>query len=183
MMEEQVNQELVITRGGLYAPLPIPAYKLLIAAGEHVAKDVLICMVSHMGKGNRKVYPSVKLIMREAGRGKTAVVAAIRTLEEFGFIKKFQFWESGNRRRSIYYLQEACWNNDRMNREAIAFAPVIGRCKCGAAVRLGEIGVGMLAYHHYGCGDVVELLSTRSKSSVTQEKSTLIRTSEINRRD
>lgn len=182
-MEEQVNQELVITRGGLYAPLPIPAYKLLIAAGEHVAKDVLVCLVSHMGRGNRKVYPSVKLIMREAGRGKTAVISAIRTLEKFGFIKKFQFWEAGNRRRSIYYLQEACWNNDRMNREAIAFAPVIGRCKCGTAVRLGEIGVGMLAYHHYGCGDVVELLSTRSKSSVVKEKNITIKTLGTDTRD
>ena len=164
MIQEQENQELVITQGGLYSPLPIPAYKLLIAAGEHVAKDVLVCLVSHMGKGNRKVYPSVKLIMREAGRGKTAVIAGIRTLEEFGFIKKHQYWEAGSRRRSIYYLQEACWNNDRMNREAIAFAPIIGRCKCGAAVRLGEMGVGMLSYHHYGCGDVVELFSTRKKS-------------------
>jgi hypothetical protein len=165
MIEEQLNQELVITQGGLYTPLPIPAYKLLIAAGEHVAKDVLVCLVSHMGKGNRRVFPSVKLIMREAGRSRAAVIAAIRTLEEFGFVKKFQYWEPGKRRRSIYYLQEACWNNDRMNREAIAFAPIIGRCRCGTAVRLGEMGVGMSSYHHYGCGDVVELSSTRSKSS------------------
>ena len=182
-MEEQVNQELVITRGGLYAPLPIPAYKLLVAAGEHVAKDVLVCLVSHMGKGNRKVYPSVKLIMREAGRGKTATIAGIRTLEEFGFIKKFQFWEAGSRRRSIYYLQEACWNNDRMNREAIAFAPIIGRCKCGAAVRLGEMGVGMLAYHHYGCGDVVELLSTRKKSMAAPLAEDILIETETNTKD
>jgi hypothetical protein len=168
MIEEHLNQELVITQGGLYSPLPIPAYKLLIAAGEHVAKDVLLCLVSHMGKGNRKVFPSVKLIMREAGRGRASVIAAIRTLEEFGFVKKFQYWEPGKRRRSIYYLQEACWNNDRMSREAIAFAPIVGRCKCGEAVRLGEIGVGMSAYHHYGCGDVVELFSTKSNSSTKQ---------------
>lgn len=164
MIQEQEREELVITQGGLYAPLPIPAYKILIAAGEHVAKDVLVCLVSHMGKGNRKVFPSIKLIMREAGRGKTSVIAAIRTLEEFGFIKKWQFRDAGSRRRSIYYIQEACWNNDRMNRDAIAFAPIIGRCACGSSVRLGEMGVGMLAYHHYGCGDIVELFSTRTKS-------------------
>ena len=51
-----------------------------------------------------------------------------------------------------------------MNRDAIAFAPIIGRCACGSSVRLGEMGVGMLAYHHYGCGDIVELFSTRTKS-------------------
>lgn len=161
------NEILQISKGGLYAPLPIPAYKILVAAGQNVAKDVLICLVSHMGQGNRKVFPSLSLIMREAGRGRAAVVAGIRTLEEFGFVKKFQYSPKENRRRNVYYLQEACWNNDRMNREAIAYAPIIGRCGCGASVKLGEMGVGLNSYHHYSCGDVVTLLSTRSIPSKT----------------
>lgn len=162
---EDLNEssELIIGRGGLYSSFPIPAYRILGAAGEHVAKDALLCLVSHMGMRDKKVFPSISLIMREAGRGRTSVIKAIRTLEEFGFIKKFQYWEPGKRRRSIYYLQEACWNNDRMNREAMAFAPVIGRCGCGAAVKLGEVGTGSIAFHHYGCGDVVSLYSTRKK--------------------
>lgn len=156
------NEVLNITQGGLYAPLPIPAYKILIAAGQNIAKDVLVCLVSHMGKGNRKVFPSITLIMKEAGRGRSSVIAGIRTLEEFGFVKKYQFSRDEKRRQNVYYLQEACWNNDRMNREALAYAPVIGRCGCGASVRLGETGVGLNSYHHYGCGDVVTLLSTKS---------------------
>ena len=163
-MQDDEKEALVIGRGGLYSAFPIPAYKILVAAGEHVAKDVLLCLASHLGKSGRKAFPSISLIMREASRGRSSVIAGVRTLEEFGFIKKFQFWDGKKKRRNIYYLQDACWNNDRMNREAIAFAPIIGRCKCGAAVRLGEMGVGMLSYHHYGCGDVVELLSTRKKS-------------------
>jgi hypothetical protein len=53
-----------------------------------------------------------------------------------------------------------------MNRHALAFAPVVGRCGCGAAVKLGEIGLGNHSYHHYGCGDVVTLLSTGEKSTL-----------------
>jgi hypothetical protein len=52
-----------------------------------------------------------------------------------------------------------------MNREALAFAPVVGRCGCGASVKLGEIGMGLTTFHHYGCGDVVTLFSTRKTSA------------------
>jgi len=169
-MQEDEKEPLVIGRGGLYSAFPIPAYKILVAAGEHVAKDVLLCLVSHLGKSGRKAFPSISHIMREASRSRSSVIAGVRTLEEFGFIKKFQFWDGNKKRRSIYYLQDACWNNDRMNRHAIAFAPVVGRCGCGAAVKLGEIGLGKHSYHHYGCGDVVTLLSTRKKSTLKIEE-------------
>jgi hypothetical protein len=168
-MQDDVAEVLTIGRGGLYSPLPIPAYKILVAAREHVAKDVLVCLVSHLGKSGNKSFPSISLIMREAGRGRTSVIAGIRTLEEFGFIKKFQFPIGDKKLRNIYYLQDACWNNDRMNRHALAFSPVIGRCGCGAAVKLGEIGVGKYSYHHYRCGDKVTLLSTRKKPNLEVE--------------
>lgn len=163
-IQEFQEDSLEISHGGLYTPFPVPAYKILGAAKEHVAKDVLLSMVSHLGKGRKKAFPSISLMMRETGRSRSAVVSGVRVLEEFGFIKKFQFWDSGKKLRNIYYLQEACWNNDRMNREALAFAPIIGRCGCGSAVKLGEMGMGQSAFHHYGCGDVVTLLSTRTGS-------------------
>lgn len=169
-MQEDEKEKLEIGQGGLYSAFPIPAYKILVVAGEHVAKDVLLCLVSHMGKSSRKVFPSISLIMREAGRGRTSVIAGIRTLEEFGFIKKFQLPIGDKKLRNIYYLQDACWNNDRMNRHALEFAPVVGRCGCGAAVKLGEIGLGKDSYHHFGCGDVVSLLSTRHKSGLEVEE-------------
>lgn len=169
-MQDDEKEVLTIGRGGLYSPLPIPAYKILVAAREHVAKDVLVCLVSHLGKSGNKSFPSISLIMREAGRGRTSVIAGIRTLEEFGFIKKFQFPIGDKKLRNIYYLQDACWNNDRMNRHALAFAPVVGRCGCGAAVKLGEVGLGKDSYHHFGCGDVVTLLSTRQKSGLEVEE-------------
>jgi hypothetical protein len=166
------DEQLQISHGGLYTPFPVPAYKILAAARKHVAKDVLVCLVSHLGKTKRKAYPSISLIMRESGRGRTAVIAGIRVLEDFGFVKKYQFWEPGKKLRNIYYLQDACWNNDRMNRDAMAFAPVVGRCGCGSPVKLGEVGMGLSTYHHYGCGDVVTLLSTRKKPSVEMVQAT-----------
>ena len=155
------DEILIISRGGLYSAFPIPAYRLLASAKEYIAQSVLMCLVSHLGKGTRKIFPSITLISNETGRARSSVIAGIRTLETLGFIKKYQYWVPGKKRRNIYYLQDACWNNDQMNREALAFAPIIGRCGCGGAVRLGEMGVGMNALHHYGCGDIVTLFSTR----------------------
>ena len=42
---------LHIITGGLYSMFPILAYRVLIAAEEHIAKDVLTCFVSHLGYG------------------------------------------------------------------------------------------------------------------------------------
>ena len=166
------EEKLLISTGGLYSAFPIPAYKILGNAGEHVAKDVLLCLVSHLGLSNKKSFPSISLISRESGRSRSSVVAGIRILEDFGFVKKFQMNTGNKRRRNIYYLQDSCWNNDRMNETAMAFAPQVGRCGCGARVKLGEIGAGMLGFHHFGCGDMVQLYSTRAvigQSSTTRQ--------------
>ena len=36
------NEHLEISHGGLYTPFPVPAYKILVAARKHVAKEVLV---------------------------------------------------------------------------------------------------------------------------------------------
>lgn len=164
-MSEIIEEELVITTGGLYSPFPIPAYKILGNAGEHVAKDVLLCLVSHLGLAGKKAYPSLTLISKESGRSRSSVVGGIRTLEDFGFVKKFQISAGEKRLRNIYYLQDCCWNNDRMNSTAMEFAPYVGRCGCGAKVKLGEVGAGMLGFHHFSCGDLVTMYSTRAEFS------------------
>jgi len=161
------NEEtLEITTGGLYSPFPIPAYKILGNAGEHVAKDVLLSLVSHLGLAGKKSYPSLTVIAKESGRSRSSVVAGIRSLEDFGFVKKIQVPAGDKRRRNIYYLQDSCWNNDRMNSKALEYAPAVGRCGCGTRVKLGEVGAGMLGFHHYGCGDMVHMYSTRTSVSV-----------------
>jgi hypothetical protein len=64
-IDRETGEILSITTGGLYAPLPIPAYQILAQAGEHVAKDVLICLVSHMGKAGQSVFPSYGTIQKK----------------------------------------------------------------------------------------------------------------------
>lgn len=144
-----------ITTGGLYSPLGIPAYKVLSRAGEHIAKDVLVCLISHMGMNNREVYPSYTTICKEAGRGRSSVAYGLRVLEEFGFITKFKF-RIGQKARSKYRITDSCYYYSKMNATALAFTDNVGRCwGCNALVKIGNVGVGQVAYIHYGCGGKV----------------------------
>ncbi len=160
------NENLVIGRGGLYSAFPIPAYKILVAADAHIAKDILLCLISHLGLSKRVAYPSYTTIANETGRSRGSVSSGIRTLEDLGFVKKFQFRKE-NKKYNKYYLQDSCWNHDRMTAGALAYSPVVGRCGCGQTVRNGEVGLGQTSFHHWGCGDKVKMFSTRSKAFET----------------
>lgn len=161
---QSINREtgeiLSITTGGLYAPLPIPAYQILIRAGEHVAKDVLVCLVSHMGKAGQSVFPSYGTIQKESGRSRGAIAGAINLLEEYGFIRVIRKQVQQTKRRNFYYILEAAYKTDKMNAVARAHLAKIGRCSCGAVVSQAEIGRGSKALHHYGCGEKVNLFSS-----------------------
>lgn len=159
------DSPLEIKKTGLYTPFPPHAYRILIKAREHIAKDVLTCLVSHLGHGktNKAVNPSYTTICRESGRGRASVASGIRTLEEFGFIKTFKYRTAHNIRRNRYYIQESCYHAHLMSDKARAFLPIFGRCQCGGAVKQGEYGIGGDGYHHYGCGDLVFPLKSRQK--------------------
>jgi hypothetical protein len=159
--EHPESEPLEIRKTGLYSPFPIHAYRILGLAKEHVAKDVLVCFISHLGQANKNkmVKPSYKTICRETGRSRNSVAKGIRTLLEYGFIRKKTIYES-KKKRNLYFIQESCYHLDLMNVKARFYLPVVGRCECGGAVRLGEYGVGGDALHHYGCGEVVHLLKS-----------------------
>ncbi len=159
-----MNEEpLVITQGGLSAPLPIPAYRVLANAREHAAKDVLLCLVSHMGLGKKsnRSFPSYTTICRETGRGRKTVSNALNVLIDFGFILKFSI-PMGKRKRNVYKILDRCYHSTQMTKKAITYLRIVGRCQCGAAVREGEYGVGATALHHYGCGAIVHLKKPRN---------------------
>ena len=163
--EDEVLPEpsLIIEKTGLYTPFPVLAYRVLVEANEHIAKDVLTCLISHlgMGKKSRSVNPSYKTICRETKRSKSSVASGIRVLLEFGFIKKWTGYDGKTKRkRNTYYIQESCYQSNKMKKVAIDYLPVVGRCGCGAAVRMGEYGLGAEALHHYSCGDQVQLLKS-----------------------
>lgn len=165
--EHPESEPLEIRKTGLYSPFPIHAYRILGLAKEHVAKDVLVCLISHLGQANKNkmVKPSYKTICRETGRSRNSVAKGIRTLLEYGFIRKKTIYEY-KKKRNLYFIQECCYHLDLMNDKARFHLPVVARCECGGAVRLGEYGVGGDGLHHYGCGAVVHLLK-----SVTTRKS------------
>lgn len=161
--EHSTEIPLTIGQGGLSAPLPIHAYRILGRAREHIAKDVLLCLISHLGfaKKNKKVNPSYKTISFETGRSSNSVSKGIRTLEEYGFVRKYTIQKARNRKSNVYYIQESCYQTNLMNEKARSQLPIVGRCECGSPVREGEYGIGLDGYHHYRCGALVSPLKSR----------------------
>jgi hypothetical protein len=153
----ETGEILNIGPGGLYAPLPIPAYKALGAAGEHQAQVVLICLTSYMGKSNRKVWPSYDELCRMTGKSRKTIADAIRTLKEYGFIGVKTSQIKRDRKRNLYYINRSCYDVRLFNKKAKGLLSYIGRCKCGASVTRADIGSGLRKLVHYGCGEQVYL--------------------------
>jgi hypothetical protein len=151
---------LNIITGGLYSMFPIPAYRVLVAANEHIAKDVLMCLVSHLGYGKSSncVWPSISLICKESRHQRSSVVAGYRTLVEFGFIRVGKY-KTRNGWGNKYYFQESCFHLHKMNEKAMSHTKVFGQCEaCNKIVRDAEVGSGSVAFVHYGCGGFVKKL-------------------------
>ena len=162
-IDSETGEILKIHKGELYSALPIPAYKLLARTGEHIAKDILVCLISFMGKGNRCVFPSYDTITKYSGRGRESVASGIRTLEEYGFIKKYTY-RVGKQKKNKYYIQDSCYTETKMNKLALSHAEGVGRCgRCNAVVNYGNVGVGAVAHHHYGCGGKVWIWNSAAR--------------------
>jgi hypothetical protein len=162
---------LEIIAGGLYSGFPILAYQILIEANEHIAKDVLTCFVSHLGYGKSSncVWPSISTICREARHSRSAVVRGYRVLIEFGFIKVGKY-KTTNGWANRYYFQPACFHSHLMNEKAISFTKVFGQCDvCNKIVRDGEVGSGLDAFVHYGCGGNVRKLARVKRELYTPD--------------
>ena len=109
MKNSYEEQGPYIKKGGLYSAFPIPAYQVLGKAKEYQAQKVLLCLVSHLGKGSNCVFPSYTTIAKSCGMSRNSISAGLTVLFEYGFIKIFRFRE-GKKSRSKYYIQNACWD-------------------------------------------------------------------------
>lgn len=159
-----------IQPGGLYAPLPIPAYQVLARMRDHQAQRVLICIVSHLGLNGRSSFPSYTTIANEAGIGRNAIRKSLDTLTEYGFIKVHTFRE-GKKDRNIYYIQEAAFNSGLMNKFAQQFRSFTAVCRrCGSGMDRGGYGTdspnGPI---HFGCGGSVKVISKGQVSPVVTQ--------------
>jgi hypothetical protein len=149
-----VNEEskLIISRGGLWAPLPIPAYNVLGRAGEYQAQKVLVALVSHMGKGSNCVFPSYTTIAKNCGMGRTAISKGLSLLCEYGFIKIARF-RDGKKSRSKYFIQACCWNSSLMKDVPLEHKRFKYVClACGELTDRSGIAHSELGSIHYGCG-------------------------------
>jgi hypothetical protein len=147
-----------IQPGGLYAPLPVPAYQVLARMKDHQAQRVLMSIVSHLGENARSSFPSYTTIAREAGVGRNSIRKSLDTLTEYGFIRVFTFRE-GKKDRNIYYIQEAAFNSGLMNKFAQQFRTFTAVCRrCGCGMDRGGYGTDSpRGPIHFGCGGSVRV--------------------------
>ena len=170
---EEIPKEmpLEILTGGLYSAWPIPAHQVLVAAKEHLAIDVLCCLISHLGLGRNTncVWPSITTICKYSGRSRKSVVDGTRTLKAYGFIKVYKGPTTGKRKQNKYYIQPSCYHFELMDKKCWEYTRVVGQCKrCNKIVHESEVGVS--AAVHYGCGGQVKLLEKVKKYAKYQYK-------------
>jgi hypothetical protein len=147
-----LDDQLDYKQSGLWARLPIPAIQVLTKAKNYAAKDVLLCLVSHMGKGNRAVWPSYDTIQRETGRGRKTISQALKDLAEYGFVRTFTWQVNQTKKRNKYYIQDSCYAQSKMNELARADLAVICRCQwCGKPLAPGDFLKVHDGTHHWGC--------------------------------
>lgn len=168
-IDTATGEILNIPRGGLYTPLPVPAYKVLVAAKKHIAKDVLLCIVSHLDKGGTKAFPSYTTIARESGHSRGSIRPALQVLYEFEFVRLFQK-SAGKRKRNIYYVQDSCYETSRMGSKALGYLPRVKEClNCGKGMRQGEFKIEGNFISHWGCSGLPIRVARLSRVRIDQE--------------
>ena len=159
---EGSDEYQLIRKGGLYSPLPIPAYKILGKTKQYVAQRVLICLISHLGYKQRAVFPSYDQIEALAGVRRNEISGAIDALIELGFIKIFQYWKDGHKFNK-YYIQEACYKPHLMGEKAQVYSDSLGLCaKCYKTIVHGDFMAFDGKARHYTCGGGI-LLNKKGK--------------------
>jgi hypothetical protein len=153
---EDKEERLVVGHGGMYSAFPIPAYQILIKADLHAAKDVLVCLVSHLGEGTNTAWPSYSTIAKEAKKGRNTVSKALKDLHEYGFVRSYTWHQGPKRKRNKYYIQRACYNHSLMNQKALSHLPIVTRCLfCGKALTKVEFASEGDKFAHWGCSGAI----------------------------
>jgi DNA-binding transcriptional ArsR family regulator len=114
-IDYETGEIITVYKKGLWSHFPIPAYQVLAAQKERGAQKLLTCLVSFLGRENTKVFPSYIMISKTCGMSPNSIRKALTVLEDNGFVKTFNF-KQGKKERNIYYLQESCWDTEKMNK-------------------------------------------------------------------
>jgi len=163
-IDKHTGEIFKIKQGGMYAPLPIPAYQVLIRLRDHQTARVLICLISHLGSNGWKVFPSYTTIAFEAGVSRNNIKKSLDLLAELGFIK-ISSWREGKKDRNCYFIQEAAYDSSLMNRYARTYRNSEGACRrCGASLDKGGFRKSGNGHKHLGCGGSVKVKGVENKN-------------------
>jgi len=155
----------IVRKGGLYAPQPIPAYKILGKTRQYAAQRVLMCLVAHMGYQSRSVFPSYDQIEALSGVRGNDISSALDQLLELGFIKVYQFRKE-KKKYNKYYIQEACYKPHLMHGDVQRLVDILGLCaRCYKPMVIGDFHTFEGDSRHYKCGGGV-MLNKRGRKLV-----------------
>jgi Fe2+ or Zn2+ uptake regulation protein len=155
-IDKSTGEITTITPGGLYAPLPIPAYQVLAECKQFTAQRVLIALISHLGDNGWLVYPSYTRISKMSGVARSSIRRALDVLEDYGFIKVTRIQTSQTQRTNRYYIQLSCYHTSQMNKFAREHLDKRNLCfGCGNRVSPGDHKDGPSGPIHLGCGGKV----------------------------
>lgn len=154
-----------ILAAGLWAPLPITAYRILAAARQISAQRLLVCLVSHLGSEGTDVWPSYSLITRESGLSRGSIRRAILVLEDLGFISVTKR-RTGPHKRNHYKILLETYEVATLPDNAKKWLPKEYRCmgclKAGNRLDFGTDKSGNKI--HYGCGGTAFPVSRKSNT-------------------
>lgn len=152
-IDTETGEIYSILTTGLWAPMPIIAYRILSEAKEFSAQRLLMCLVSHLGKDSMEVWPSYTLITRETRLSRSSIRRALTVLEEMGFI-----WTSkrrvGRHLRNHYKILRETFEVSSLPENAKRWLKKDFRCmRCLVAANRWEFGTDKNGNKiHYGCG-------------------------------
>ena len=104
-----MNNEIDRIPPGLWAPIPIPAIKLLVRNKQRPASRILYAIVLHKGKAKSAIFPGYPTLALYANVGENNIRKCLDVLEAYGFIKITKT-RQGKKNRNVYEILDKAYN-------------------------------------------------------------------------
>lgn len=169
---EILGESIKIREGGLYVPMGVPAYNILAQNKEHIAKNVLVALLSHLHADSNEVWPSITRLSQLTGHSRASVIKGNSVLMDYGFV---YIWKKpmGKRAQNRYFILDACYHHELFNEKAKGYLPVVMSCiVCGKGLKAGEFRKLNGRVAHWGCSGNIQreerakLIAVGSKNAI-----------------
>lgn len=104
-----MNNEIDRIPPGLWAPIPIPAIKLLVRNKQRPASRILYAIVLHKGKAKSAIFPGYPTLALYANVGENSIRKCLDVLEAYGFIKITKT-RQGKKNRNVYEILDKAYS-------------------------------------------------------------------------